>query len=280
LTDRNIDLVHGNALAISADGNLLLSSRNLNEITKIDLRTGNVIWRLGGKANMFKFVNGEPFAYQHDVRQLPNGDITLFDNHATTQKPAPSRAVEYNIDETNRTVTEVWDYAHVPSVFATYMGSAQRLADGNTFLSWGAPYTKAGYTYASMTELTPDNRTLFELTFDQPYVSYRAVVFPWRGFPDTQPALAYKVWGSGIILGYSWNGATEVAGYRVYGGNIPQSLGLIEKRAKTDFETQSPLASLQAGECYFQVAALDASGNELARSKVISTDNENCPPLP
>jgi hypothetical protein len=75
LTDQKIDLVHGNALVLSNDGNLLLSSRNLSEITKINLQTGDVIWRLGGKANMFKFVNGQPFAYQHDVRQLPNGDI-------------------------------------------------------------------------------------------------------------------------------------------------------------------------------------------------------------
>lgn len=105
LTDQKIDLVHGNALALSKDGNLLLSSLNLSEITKIDLQTGDVIWRLGGKANMFKFVDGQPFAYQHDVRQLPNGDITVFDNHGTMDNPAPSRGLEYKIDETNKTVT-------------------------------------------------------------------------------------------------------------------------------------------------------------------------------
>jgi hypothetical protein len=54
LTDQKVDLVHGNALALSNDGNLLLSSRNLSEITEIDLQTGEVIWRLGGKANMFE----------------------------------------------------------------------------------------------------------------------------------------------------------------------------------------------------------------------------------
>jgi hypothetical protein len=280
LTDRNVDLVHGNALALSNDGNLLLSNRDLSEITKIDLQTGDVIWRLGGKANMFKFVNGQPFAYQHDVRQLPNGDITVFDNHGTTENPAASRGLEYKIDVTNKTATQVWSFTHEPPVFGTYMGNVQRLADGNTFLSWGAPYTKGDFAYVSMTEVSPDNRTLFELSFDQPYVSYRAFRFPWQGFPDTQPALAYKIDGDLLTLGYSWNGATEVARYRLYGGDSQQSLALIEEKAKTDFETQSVLAYVPDGECYFQVAAIDKNDNEMARSKIISTDNVRCPLAP
>jgi hypothetical protein len=281
LTEQNIDLVHGNALALANDGNLLLSSRNLSEITKINLQTGAVMWRLGGKHSTFNFVNGQPFAYQHDVRQLPDGDITVFDNHGTEQEPAPSRGVEYRLDEANKTATQVWEYTHVPPVFATYMGNTQRLADGNTFLDWGAPYTHGqGYAYETMTEVSPDNRTLFEMAFDRAYVSYRAFRFPWQGFPDTLPALAYKTDGNGILLGYSWNGATEVAAYRLFGGSSPQSLNPIEEQPKTDFETQSQLRDLPPGECYFQVAALDKQGKEMARSQVISTDPVNCPLAP
>ncbi len=128
-----------------------------------------------------------------------------------------------------------------------------------------------------MTEVTPEDETLFELTFDQPYVSYRAFRFPWQGFPLTQPALAYKVNGNVLTLGYSWNGATEVAAYRVFGGVSLQSLNLIEQKGKTDFETQSLLTDLPPGECYFQVAALDKNGDEMARSKIISTDSVDCP---
>jgi hypothetical protein len=279
LTDQNIDLIHGNSLALSRDGNLLLSSRNLNEITKIDLQTGNIIWRLGGKENMFKFVNSQPFAYQHDVRQLPNGDITVFDNHGTPQNPAPSQSVEYKVDEENKTVTEIWDFTHSPPVFGSYMGNTQRLPDGNTFISWGSPSQASQFAYVSMTEVAPDNQTLFELSLDQPYVSYRAFRFPWKGSPNTLPALAYKIAGNTLTLGYSWNGATEVASYRVFGGNSPQSLNLIEETPKTDFETQSEFVNLPQGECYFQVAAMDKNGGEMARSKIISTDNANCPPI-
>ncbi|MCL4529855.1 MAG: aryl-sulfate sulfotransferase [Chloroflexi bacterium] len=279
LTDQNIDLIHGNSLALSNDGNLLLSSRNLNEITKINLQTGDIIWRLGGKESMFTFVNSQPFAYQHDVRQLPNGDITVFDNHGTTQTPAPSQSVEYKVDETNKTVAEVWDFTHSPPVFGSYMGNTQRLPDGNTFISWGSPSQATQFAYVSMTEVAPDNQILFELSLDQPYVSYRAFRFPWQGSPNTLPALAYKIEGNTLTLGYSWNGATEVASYKVFGGNSPQSLSLIEENPKTDFETQSQFTNLPQGECYFQVAAMDNQGNEMARSKIISTDNANCPPV-
>jgi hypothetical protein len=277
LTDQNVDLVHGNALALANDGNLLLSSRNQSEITKINLNTGAILWRLGGKANQFTFVNGQPFAYQHDVRQLPNGDITVFDNHGTQENPAPSHGIEYKIDEKNKTATQVWEYTHNSPVFATFMGDTQRLPDGNTFLDWGAPSTADGYEYVTMTEVSPDGQTLLEFSFDQPYVSYRAFRFPWQGFPDTQPALASKVDASGITLGYSWNGATEVASYSVMGGTTPTALSQIEEKAKADFETQSHLTNLPPDECYFQVAALDKTGKELARSQVISSDPATCP---
>lgn len=277
LTEQKVDLVHGNALALANDGDLLLSSRNLSEVTKIDLQTGEVIWRLGGKANMFEFINGEPFAFQHDIRQLPNGDLTIFDNQGTPQNPAASHAIEYRLDETNKTATQVWEFTHDPPIFATFMGDTQRLSNGNTFIDWGAPSTDKAFAYVTMTEVNPEDQVVFELTFDHPYVSYRAFRYPWQGFPDTKPALASQVDSSGITLGYSWNGATEVAAYQVLGGTSPEALTLIEQKTKTRFETQSLLTNPPPGECYFQVAALDQSGGEMARSEIISTDQAVCP---
>ena len=277
LTDQNIDLVHGNALALANDGNLLLSSRNLGEVTKINLQTGDVIWRLGGKADTFNFVDGQTFAYQHDVRQLSDGDITIFDNQGTPQNPAASMGLEFKVDESAKTAKTVWSFAHKPAVFAQFMGNTQRLPDGNTFLSWGAPYTKDDYAYVSMTEVSPDGRDLFDLSFDQPYVSYRAFRFPWQGTPDTLPALASQVDGNSLTLGYSWNGATEVTSYELYEGDTSKSLSPIEDQAKNDFETQSHFANLSEGTCYFQVAALDKDAHEIARSKTIET-NLSCPP--
>jgi len=280
LTDQNIDLVHGNALALANDGNLLLSNRNLSEITKIDLQTGAVIWRLGGRANQFTFVNDQPFSFQHDIRQLPNGDLTLFDNHGTEQDPTPSRGVEYQIDEVNKTVTKVWEFTPSLPTFATFMGDAERLADGDTFLDWGAPFTQSDYQFVNMIEVNPQNQVLFQLAFDQPYVSYRASRAPWQGFPTTPPSLAFKQGDNELTLGYSWNGATEVASWTLFGGNSPAALAQVDQKARTGFETQSVFVGLPKSECYFQVAPIGKNGNELARSPVISTDPAACPPVP
>ncbi|HYN90185.1 MAG TPA: aryl-sulfate sulfotransferase, partial [Ardenticatenaceae bacterium] len=125
LTTETVDYVHGNAVELDSDGNLLLSSRHLNEITKINRETGDVIWRWGGKRNQFVFSNDEPFVYQHDVRRLPNGNITLFDNR-TLETPEYSRAVEYHLDEERKVVTLVREYRNTPDTYSQAMGNAQR----------------------------------------------------------------------------------------------------------------------------------------------------------
>ncbi|MBK8834858.1 MAG: aryl-sulfate sulfotransferase [Anaerolineae bacterium] len=80
LTGSIADVYHGNAIERDTDGNLLLSNRHTAQIVKINRATGNVMWKLGGKENEFTFVNDTGFSYQHDIRRLENGHITLFDN--------------------------------------------------------------------------------------------------------------------------------------------------------------------------------------------------------
>src|SRR5262249_55338483 len=43
-----VNWTHGNALDLDTDGNLIVSFRSLSEITKIDTKTGAVLWRMGG----------------------------------------------------------------------------------------------------------------------------------------------------------------------------------------------------------------------------------------
>ena len=53
----SVNWTHGNALTFDTDGNLLVSFRSLSEITKIDLATGAVLWRMGGLRNQFAFLD-------------------------------------------------------------------------------------------------------------------------------------------------------------------------------------------------------------------------------
>ncbi len=173
MTAGTVDYVHGNALELDADGNILLSCRHMDEITKIDRQTGDIIWRWGGKHNQFTFINDSiGFSHQHALRRIANGDFTIFDN-GNYHAPPFSRAVEYVLDEQHMTATLVWQFLHGFSVFGSAMGYVQRLANGNTLISWGA-------ATPSVTEVSPDGSVIYELSFPYGVYSYRAYRLEWN----------------------------------------------------------------------------------------------------
>jgi len=166
-----VDYDHCNAIEQDHDGNVLVSSRHLDSITKFDPQTGQVVWRLGGIGNQFDFVNDVGFAMQHDIRRLPNGHITLFDNGQPGR--GYSRAVEYEIDEVNLVITRTWEYT---GPFAFCCSNAQRLENGNTFVNFGPARVGREVTTAGIIE--------FEILFDAPG--------PYRAFVFERPP--YRVW--------------------------------------------------------------------------------------
>jgi hypothetical protein len=131
-----INWTHGNAIDLDADGNLLVSFRNLSEILKIDTRTGGIIWRLGGALSDFKLPDGTtpPFIGQHGVRSVGVGRIELLDNLGI---PGVSRAELYEYSEGSRTAVMTATYVSSPKVVAQIGGSTQRLANGHTLVSFG-----------------------------------------------------------------------------------------------------------------------------------------------
>ncbi len=270
LQSEPVDYVHGNALALDFDGNLLLSSRHLNEITKIDRQTGTVIWRLGGKQNQFQFVNDErPFSHQHDVRRLPNGNITIYDN-GNTLEPPYSRALEYQLDEQSMIATMVREYRNTPDTFGVALGSSQRLPNGNTLVGWGAS------SNPSFTEFRPDGTKAFELALSEGEYSYRVFRLPWQGYPTTPPTLVV-ITETTPTLYYSWNGATEIVGYRVYGGVTLPPDTLLDTSFKTGFETNTVLPPAALNQfCYYRVMPIDKQGRETRYSNTVFINSPEC----
>lgn len=131
------DYCHGNSIKKDLDGNYLISLRHTNSVMKIDSATGNIIWRLGGKRSDFTFVNDSSFSGQHDLKVLPNGNYTLFDNGNMSQPRRPSRAVEYQLDTANKTATKVWEYVYPSPLYARAMGNYGRNASGDQFIGNG-----------------------------------------------------------------------------------------------------------------------------------------------
>ncbi len=113
-----------NSVWICHDGNVLLSTRYLNQVTKIEYPSGKVLARYG---------RGKIF-HQHDARELDNGNILTFDNgtHRHEYKPEYSRSVELD-PETDEIV---WEYkANPPSdFFSSHSSGNERLPNGNTLI--------------------------------------------------------------------------------------------------------------------------------------------------
>lgn len=267
LTTPVVDYAHGNAIEVDLDGHLLISSRNLSEITKIDRVTGDIIWRLGGHGSDFTFPNGEQdrFAFQHDVRRLPNGNLTLFDNHVG-QVPPHSRAVEYVLDEVNWEATVVWEYHHVPEVSANAQGSARRQADGSTIIGWGSGLSPA------ITVIDVGSETTFELELAATHRNYRALLSAWHAVPAWEPVLAVTAaTTTSLTLAMSWNGATDIAAYRVYGGRGPEASTLLATVPRTGFADEVSLHQQPNQHCYWRVLPITQSGEATRYSNEVST---------
>lgn len=129
-----VNWTHGNALDLDDEGNLLVSFRSLSEVTKVDTRTGGVLWRMGGSRNEFTFSeSGEPFLRQHGVRAW-GGGLVLLDNFGQTEG---SRAERYALDEGARTARLVGRYEPTYPTRAGLGGTTQRLPDGHTLVAFG-----------------------------------------------------------------------------------------------------------------------------------------------
>jgi hypothetical protein len=200
------DYFHINSIELEPDGNLLVSARNTHALYEIDHRSGRVVWRLGGKESDFKMGAGTVFNWQHDARRQADGTISVFDDGAFPKVEDHSRALILRPDLANKTVTLVHAYVSPEKLLARHQGGMQVLPDGHVFVGWGSePY---------FTEFAPEGDVVYHAHFGKNQDSYRAYRFEWVGHPRDRPRLAI----SGGNAYASWNGATEVARWRLVSG--------------------------------------------------------------
>ncbi|HZR17357.1 MAG TPA: aryl-sulfate sulfotransferase [Verrucomicrobiae bacterium] len=258
----NTDLAHLNGLDIDDDGNLLVSARHLSEITKVDLDSGDILWRLGGAHGSFVFVNDSLNGpgYQHNISALGKGHYLLFDN-GDNHHPPVSRAVEYAVDLTNRIARLVWQFRDSPDKFTGWMGSAQRLSNGNTLINFVLP------RYPKAIEVDNTGAKRFELSLFPGSDAYRAFRFLWHG-TTAAPYLLVEPHFDNITLLFNKFGDTNVARYRIYGGTAPHPRVLLA-------ESPSPLKQLfdlSNGLHYFRVTSVNRAGIESPFSNEESVD--------
>jgi len=254
------DYFHINSIDVQPQGDLLIDARNTWAAYDVDARTGQVRWRLGGRRSSFHLGPGVATAYQHDARRQADGTITLFDNGATPAVHPQSRAIDVRLDTATMTATLVREVAHPDKpLVAGSQGNVQSLPDGDWMVGWGeVPY---------VSEFGPSGALLFDAHLPSTYESYRAYRLPWSGQPSEPPALAVvrPKAGRGAKVYASWNGATQVASWRVLAGPSPSNLVAVASAPRSGFETALAVPDLAAG-AYVAVQALDAAGAVIGAS--------------
>jgi hypothetical protein len=251
------DAFHLNSAQLLPNGTLLVSARNTWTIYEVDMRTGRIRWRLGGKHSTFKIGTGANFEWQHDAHMQADGTITIFDNGGGLYKSEKqSRALRVRLSYPAHRTTLVSAYTNTTRLLSLTQGNVQVLPDGNTFVGWGQePY---------FAEFSKTGRQLFSLHFRYPLQSYRGYRFPWWGRPTGwPPTIAASTHGRSSTVYASWNGATDVAYWEVLAGRTPNALAPLGKFRDTGFETAMSVSS--AGP-YFAVRALDINRRSIGTS--------------
>jgi hypothetical protein len=125
--------MHANSLAIGPRQNVLLSVFLWNQIVSITPDWRTIEWRLGGPNATYPVTPDQAFSGQHTAREIAPGRVLLFDNGR--DRGGFSRAIEFSLDPGG--ARTVWEWRAQPVNFAAAVGSARRLANGNTMVAFG-----------------------------------------------------------------------------------------------------------------------------------------------
>ncbi len=256
------DYLHVNSIQPLPDGNLLVSARHTWAVYKLDRRTGEVMWTLGGKRSQFQMGAGTQFSWQHDPALVSDRVLTVFDNgtNGPIKTEHESRGLVLEVDEQHRTVTLRNEYTSPEHLSAGAMGSVQTLSADRVLVSFGVQ--------SQTIEYTSDGTLVLDIALPAGMYSYRGLWLPWNGIPHHQPALAAaRNRQSGTTTVYaSWNGATEVAGWQVAAGSKRDHVHPLGIARRRGFETVIPLHRQLR---YASVVAVDRFGRRLRHSPTV-----------
>lgn len=269
------DFYHINSIDKDPKGNYLVSSRFLHTVTYISGETGDIIWILGGKRNMFKDLSegkATRFMYQHDARwQDDYTTITVFDNGAEDGHYVEpfTRGIRIKIDQVAMTAELVNEYVNPHHIYGMSQGSLQVLPNGNVLMGYG--------NTGAMTEYSANGTVLCDVHFGPrawfgsgDIQSYRTFKFDWVGRPDAKPDVAVLPSAdpeSNVTSFYvSWNGDTEVRRWVLEGTDEVErgSWMVIDDLERDGFETQF---MIEFGDPHFVKAkGLDKNGKVLTET--------------
>lgn len=248
-TASNMDLMHVNSIDLDPTTNtVLLSSRNVSEITCIYWPTGAVLWRFGGDNNEFTFANNDVGPNSQHYARFQSGGISLFDNGNFHAQPK-SRGVRYQLDIQNRIATRLWSFTQ-PSQLSEAMGSFEILPNGSRLIGWGLvdetdpddiSYINSNSSQEFSIRLTGDYTTYRTTCKELPFTLDRPVI----QCSESDGAVTLSIQGNHSR--YLWStgettptiNITQKAKYQVF---VPSGIGWVGSRAYDVIDITNPCA--------------------------------------
>jgi hypothetical protein len=243
-----------------------------------------------------------PTVLSYHLLHIDSGQITLFDNHELENalncirfKCSRGRHIEINTSNPdNLTVQLIRDYRSAHGISSVIFGSMQPLQDasnskesriGSMLLGWGVS--------PAFSEHTTNGKLIRDVQYGQldpdhsfagggSASSYRVLKQSWHGYPPWPPEVAISEDGT---LWVSWNGATEVRSWAVYGSHGSDLLGPedgnptgknnlagmypLRTELRQGFETGIRYGTMMSA--FVKVAALDAGGDIIGTTRTLET---------
>jgi Arylsulfotransferase (ASST) len=247
----------------NSPGDLFISARNTWAGYQLEGGSGRILWQLGGLKSSFKMGRGTETVWQHDGRILPDGEVTFFDDGSNPPIHHQSRAVRIALDFATHEAKLASSYTHAnPPLLAASQGNMQTLASGNgTVVGYGG--------VPAISEFARGGALLFDAHLPYEMAFYRAFRFPWSGRPASPPAVLASLNDTSeeTIVHASWNGATEVAAWRVLAAKHAGPLAALATIPATGFESSTTLPLKYARVA---VQALDSAGHVLGTSRTVT----------
>jgi hypothetical protein len=241
-------------------GDVLLSSRNTWTLYNVNIDSGEVLWRLGGDHSSFRLGPGTRTYWQHDAAWQPGGLISVFDNGSDPPEEKQSRGLVLDPNLSSHTVTLVKALTN-PSktLLASSQGDMLSLPGNNWMMGYGG--------LPNFTEYDNSGHVLLDGTLGKNVQDFRTYLFPWSGQPTSAPSvIASPGSGGAISVSVSWNGATQVASWRVLAGASSAALSPVSSATKSGFQTT---IVVPGSGPYVAVQALDSSGAVIGISPTV-----------
>ena len=267
------DAYHVNSIQLEPGGKFLVSMRNTWAAYLVDIKTGKIDWIVGGKRPTFVAAPSAQFHWQHDVQLHQGNVLSVFDDACCAilgpgklgPASGPSRALFLKLDTAHHTATVAKQIVHFDDFNAAFLGSTDLLPNGNVMVGWGSQPV--------FSEYGPRGAQLLDAVLPTPDLTYRAYLQNWVGTPASPPRGAVSTAKGKVTVFASWDGSTQVTGWRVLAGPDKRHLLSVAVVGKRGFETAIRLAHVYKR---YEVQALDSRGQLLRSSPVFS----NAPPPP